>query len=113
MRIALILGATALLAGCQIAQQPPEAQLAAACSTAAKAYLTAAGYKAQHKLSAGAISTLTSIEAPLEAMCDPANPPTDLPTALAKVQAYLDQLALVNAGVTVATPASTTTSTGK
>lgn len=102
MRRPAIALAILVTAGCQIASQPPEAQLAAACSTAAKAYLTAAGYRAQHKLSASAISTLTGIEAPLEAMCDPANPPTDLPTALAKVQAYLDQLALVNAGVTPA-----------
>lgn len=91
--------AAALLALAACQSVPIEAQLATACNSIAAGYRTAAAYRAQGKLSADTIQTLTSLEPHVQAICDPAHPPADLPTALAKADAYLNQIALVNAGV--------------
>jgi hypothetical protein len=79
--------------------QPVQAQLATACQTLAAAYNTAAGYRAQHKLTVGEINTLTTLEVPAQAACNKSNPPTDMNTALTSVQTWLQQWALINAGV--------------
>lgn len=86
-----------LVAAC--ASQPVEAQLATACNGMATGYLTAAGYRAQGKLSADQIKTLTDLEPAALAACSKANPPTDLKAALANANAWLQRWALVQAGV--------------
>lgn len=85
------------LAAC--AAQPPEAQLATACNSIAAGYNTAAAYRAQGRLTPAQIATLTNLEPQVEAICNPASPPPDLTAALASAEAYLNQIALVNAGV--------------
>lgn len=95
MKRALIL---LLLAGC--ASQPVSAQLATACNSLATVYLTAAGYKAQGKLTPAEIKTLQGFEQPATVACDPTHPPANTSAALAEVNLYLQQWALINAGVT-------------
>ena len=86
-----------LLAAC--VSQPIEAQLATACNSVAAGYLTAAGYRAQGKLSPAQIKTLTDLEPLAQSSCNKANPPTDLNAALTNANAWLTQWALLNAGV--------------
>ncbi len=93
----LTLAAALFVAAC--ANVPVEAQLATACNSMATAYLTAAGYRAQHKLSDDAIKTLTDLEAPALAACNKSAPPTDLNSALTSVNAWLQKWALIEAGV--------------
>lgn len=97
---ASILGAIFAIAlfGCSTTQSI-EAQLATGCNSLATTYLTAAGYRAQGKLSMSAIATLTTLEPAALAACNKNNPPNDLSTALANVQSWLSQWALINAGV--------------
>jgi hypothetical protein len=88
------------VAACAAQQAPPQqAQLATTCNGIAAAYNTAAAYKAQGKLSPASIQLFSNLEAPVQALCDPNNPPADLTTALQDAEAYLNELALANAGV--------------
>lgn len=93
--------ALVLLTGCATSSQPVAAQLATACNSAASAYLTAAGYKAQGQLSAAQIATLTGLEPVVLAACSTTSPPTDTAAALASVTNYLQQWSLIQAGVKV------------
>lgn len=93
----ILLCAAFLAAAC--ASQPIEAQLATACNSVAAGYLTAAGYRTQGKLSPTQIKTLTDLEPLAQSSCNKANPPTDLNAALTNANAWLQQWALLNAGV--------------
>lgn len=96
----LFLAAGLALAACTATTAPPlEAQLASACDAVATGYRVAAVNRAQGKLSAGSIATLTQLEPAVSTACDPTHPPADLTTAVNDVLAAVDAIALANAGV--------------
>ncbi len=94
----LVIAFAIVLAACS-GTAPPAAQLATACNSLATAYLTAAGYRAQGKLSAAQVKALTDLEPIAFSSCDKAHPPTDVTSALAAVVAAEQKIALTNAGV--------------
>lgn len=88
-----VVAALLLLASC--ASQPATVQLATACDAYASALFTLTVRVNEGKISQDGIATIRATFPIASEVCNPAAPPADAATALARLQGALDRLTLL------------------